>query len=105
MARPMGSAEELERRRRRIVALVEQGESPTAVARLFGVHVTSVHRWRRMANAPGGLAPIAQAGPTPRLDDGQLRRLEALLTQGARRHGWPNDLRSEEHTSELQSLR
>jgi transposase len=92
MARPIGTAEELERRRRRVVELVEAGESPTTVARLFGVHVTSVHRWRRMAHTPAGLAPRELTGPTPRLDDAQLRRLEALLRQGAKHHGWPNEL-------------
>jgi transposase len=92
MARPIGTAEELERRRRRIVELVEKGESPTAVARLFGVHVTSVHRFRRMARSPGGLDPLEQAGRAPLLDDAQLRKLEALLLKGAKRHGWPNEL-------------
>src|SRR3954454_9609241 len=92
MARPIGTAEERERRRRRIVELVEQGESPPTVARLFGVHVTSVHRWRRMARTPAGLAAIDQPGPTSRLDDAQLQRLEALLLQGAKHHGWPNEL-------------
>jgi transposase len=92
MARPIGTAEELERRRRRIVELVEKGESPTTVARVFGVHVTSVHRWRRLARTPGGLAPVDQPGPTPRLDDAQLRKLQTLLLRGAKHHGWPNEL-------------
>ena len=71
---------------------LERGESPTTVARVLGVHVTSVHRWRRMARSPGGLAAVPQPGPTPGLDDAQLRRLEALLLQGAKAHGWPNQL-------------
>lgn len=92
MTRPIGSAEELERRRRRIVELVEKGESPTKVAEMFGVHVTSVHRWRRMARRPDGLKAVAHHGPKHGLDENQLRRLEALLLQGAKRHGWHNDL-------------
>ena len=47
--RPIGSAAELERRRIRAVHLVEQGESPGVVARILGVHPTSLHRWRRLA--------------------------------------------------------
>lgn len=45
-----------------------------------------------MARSPGGLAAIEQTGPMPRLDDAQLQRLEALLLQGAKHHGWPNEL-------------
>jgi transposase len=92
MARPNGSAEELERRRTRAVEALERGESPSTIARVLGVHVTSVHRWRRMARTPGGLAPIEQPGPTPRLDDAHLARLEELLLQGAKHHGWHNEL-------------
>ena len=92
MARPHGTAEELERRRTRAVQAVGRGESPTTVARVLGVHVASVHRWRRMARSPGGLTAIEQPGPTPKLDDAQLRQLEALLVQGAKHHGWPNQL-------------
>jgi transposase len=92
MARPIGSAEELERRRTRAVELLGKGESPTTIARVLGVHVTSVHRWRRMAHCPGGLAAVPQPGPTPGLSDAQLRQLEALLLMGAKKHGWPNEL-------------
>jgi transposase len=90
--RPIGHADELERRRRRAVLLYEQAESPTTIARILGVERTSIHRWLRMAQAsPDGLA----AKPAPRrsrLTDDQLRQLEALLLQGARAHGWPNQL-------------
>src|SRR6266446_7486373 len=92
MSRPVGTAAELERRRRRAVDLVEQGESPSTVARVLGAHETSVHRWRRMARAEGGLAARPLPGPTPRLSDDHLRQLEELLLQGANKHGWPNDL-------------
>ena len=92
MPRPPGTAEELERRRTRAVESLERGESPTTVARILGVHVASVHRWRRMARAPGGLKALAQPGPTPGLDDAQLEQLEVLLLQGAKHHGWHNQL-------------
>jgi transposase len=92
MARPQGTAEELERRRTRAVESLERGESPTTVARILGVHVASVHRWRRMARSPGGLKAIEQPGPTPGLDATQLGRLEALLLKGAKAHGWHNEL-------------
>src|SRR5215472_14249120 len=52
--RPKGILEELERRRRRAVELVERGESPTQVARILGVQPSSVHRWRRLARRRHG---------------------------------------------------
>lgn len=73
------------------MAALERGESPTTVARVLGVHVTSVHRWRRLARA-GSLAAVPHPGPAPLLDDSQLQRLEALLLQGAKHHGWHNEL-------------
>jgi transposase len=92
MSRPLGSAEELQRRRTRAVEALERGESATVIAGVLGVAVTSVHRWRRMARRAGGLAAVPHPGPTPRLTDAQLRRLERLLRKGAKHHGWHNEL-------------
>src|SRR5437870_993474 len=92
MTRPIGTAVELERRRHRAEELVEGGESPSTVARILGVHETSVHRWRRLARGQGGLAAKPHQGPTPRLSDEQLAQLEQLLLAGAEKHGWPNQL-------------
>src|SRR3954447_15540380 len=92
MSRPIGTAEELERRRRRAVELVRQGESRATVARVLGVHPKSLARWLRQARQPGGLDAKPQTGPLPGLSDEQLARLEALLRQGAKHHGWHNEL-------------
>lgn len=99
--RPKGTAAELERRRRRAVELVEQGESPAVVARILGVRPSSVHRWRRMARKPHGLNAKPVPGPTPRLADYHLRKLERLLLQGAKKHGWPNDLWTADRVARL----
>ncbi|MGL4553128.1 MAG: IS630 family transposase [Gemmataceae bacterium] len=90
--RPVGTPAELERRRRRAVALVEGGESPSVVARILGVTCSSLRRWRRLACHGLGLAAKPAPGPRPRLDDQQLATLEGLLGQGAVAHGWPNHL-------------
>ena len=90
--RPEGTAAELERRRRRAVALVDAGESPSIVARVLGVTRSSLRRWRRLARRPGGLAAKPALGPKPRLTAQQLARLGALLKRGAVAHGWPNHL-------------
>jgi transposase len=93
MTRPIGTAAELERRRRLAVDRVRQGEPPTVVARILGVNRNSLYRWRKMAEqGPQALAAQPQRGPTPRLSDGQLRRLATLLQQGAHTHGWANRL-------------
>jgi transposase len=82
----------LERHRRRAVELLGKGESPSLIARILGVHEVSVHRWRRLAKQDNGLASKAHPGPKPRLGDEQLAQLEQLLLQGAKHHGWPNQL-------------
>jgi transposase len=99
--RPKGTAAELERRRRRAVEAVEQGESPTTVARILGVLPSTVHRWRRMARRPYGLDATPVPGPTPRLSDYHLRKLERLLRQGAKKHGWPNNLWTADRVARL----
>jgi transposase len=92
MSRPIGTAAELERRRRRAVLLVEQGEPRSAVARVLGVHPKSLSRWLRLARQPHGLDARPQPGPAPGLSDEQLGQLERLLAQGAKAHGWANEL-------------
>src|SRR5487761_1020119 len=99
--RPKGTSAELERRRRRAVELVEQGESPTVVAHILGVRTASVHRWRRMAQKPHGLEARPLPGPTPRLSNYHLRKLERLLRQGAKKHGWPNQLWTADRVARL----
>src|SRR5262245_1055037 len=93
MSRPVGTPEELERRRRRAVELVVQGERPSVVARCLGVDRNSVYRWRRMAAAgPAGLAARPHPHRPAALTDAQLGSIEALLAQGAPAHGWANGL-------------
>jgi transposase len=90
--KPSPKALELERRRRHAVSLLRQGESPTVVARMLGVHRVTLYHWLRQDQRPGGLAAKPHRGQPPRLSDAQLRQLEPLLLQGAKAHGWPNDL-------------
>jgi transposase len=82
---------ELERRRKRAVEAIREGQKPATVAQVLGVDRGTVYRWLRMARRPGGLdaKPLHR---DPALSDRQLRQLERLLLQGASRHGWPTDL-------------
>ena len=81
---------------------MQRGESPTVVARILGVGRTSLYRWLALAEkSPEALAARPHPGPRPRLTDERLRELERLLLEGARAHGWPNDLWSAGRVAEL----
>jgi transposase len=100
--RPVGTAEELERRRRRAVELMQRSESPTVIARILGVCRASLYRCLGMAKkSPEALSAKPHPGPTPRLSDPQIKDLEGLLLKGARAHGWPNELWSAQRVAEM----
>ena len=91
--RPVGTAAELERRRRRAVELVKQGEAPDEVAHFLGCGRSSVSTWLKLDRlAPERLTAKPHPAPTPRLSDAQLSELEALLLKGAKAHGWRTEL-------------
>jgi transposase len=87
----MGSAAELERRRRRAVELVRSGESPTLIARILGVRRGSIYRWVDLARTARGLTASPHRGPRPRLTPAQFSLLKKLLKRGASRYGWSSD--------------
>jgi transposase len=92
--RPPGSAQELERRRRRAVELLQQGQSPFEVAQAVGCDRRSVRRWSaafRKRGAPA-LKARAASGRPPRLDTKAKGRLEKTLLRGAVAAGFPTDL-------------
>lgn len=91
--RPIGTIEELQRRRTRAVELMNSGQSHTQIAEILGVDRGSLYRWRTMArDGPGGLNAVVHPGPTSRLTETQLHDLEFLLGQGAKAQGWSNEL-------------
>ena len=100
--RPIGTPEELRRRRLRAVELVQQGESPEDVAHFLGCGRSSVYTWVKLAReAPGLLAAKPHPGPKPRLTADQLKELEGLLQQGAKAHGWRTELWTAARVAEL----
>jgi transposase len=54
-----------------------------------------------MARRPHGLQAKPNPGPTPGLSDYHLRKLERLLLQGAKKHGWPNQLWTADRVARL----
>lgn len=100
--RPFGTAEELQRRRIRAVDLMNSGQSHTKVAEILGVSRTSLYRWRGMAcNGSDGLMAIPSPGAPRQLEETQLHELEFLLGQGAKAHGWPNELWTSKRVANL----
>jgi transposase len=92
--RPHGSAEELERRRRRGVALLLQGHGVREVARMVGVTPGAVVAWRHRYEKKGeaGLAAKPHPGRKARLSAAQRKKLIRLLQKGPRAHGYKNEL-------------
>lgn len=92
--RPKGSKAELEARRRRAVAMLNEGKGVCEVARLVGATSGAVTRWRQMYEREGvsGLDAIRQPGSRPRLSANDHERLAELLLQGPRSHGFDTDL-------------
>ena len=92
--RPSGSPEELERRRLRALALLEQGLQPVEVARRVGADRRSVRRWKASARAEGEAGVRAKPAPgrPPKLKAKQRTRLERLLVKGAQAAGFHTDL-------------
>jgi transposase len=100
--RPIGTPEELERRRRRAVEPVQRGKSPAEVAEFLGCGRSSVYTWlKAQRQSTESLAARPHPGPRPRLTDERVKELEALLLKGARAHGWHNDLWSAHRVAEV----
>lgn len=57
----------------------------------MGVGQRSIYRWLEQVKSPDGLAAKPHAGPTPR-PFLQQQELETLLRQGAKAHGWANEI-------------
>jgi transposase len=93
--RPRGSAEELERRRRRAVAWVQEGLGIREVARRVGASPGAVVRWRDafLSRGDEGLRAKPRDGTKLRkLSLAQRRRLIRLLLRGPTAHGYRTDL-------------
>jgi transposase len=92
--RPPGTAKELERRRRRAMALLDQGVNYSETARRIGCSLSSVHRWDEARKHEGDAGLLTKPIPgRPRLlTPEQESAVPALLEEGAMAHGWSTDL-------------
>src|SRR3989304_5958326 len=109
--RPKGSPADLEARRRRAVALLEEGLGGRGGARQMGCSPTSVSRGQAEVRARGqdALRPKPTPGRPPRITPRQRAKLLKSLLRGARAHGFSTDLwtppRGAEGLRFLQALR
>ena len=101
--RPEGSPQELERRRRRAMALLEEGYSQAEVARRVGCHPSSVMRWRKASDraGPEALKPRAASGRPPKLSSQDKQRLVGCLLEGPMQHGYRTDIWTTKRVAEL----
>jgi len=94
MPRPQGSADLLEDRRRRALALLDSGCSLNEAGRRIGCNASSVMRWRdaRQRGGEKALQVRFSSGRPPKLKAQQRKRLVGLLLRGAKAHGYGTNL-------------
>ena len=92
--RPHGSPQELERRRRKAVALKAEGLRTAEIARRLGTTGRSVRRWLEDYEraGPAGLAAKPVPGRPSKLSARQRRGLVHCLLRGASHDGFGTDL-------------
>ncbi|TAJ28428.1 MAG: IS630 family transposase [Nitrospirae bacterium] len=92
--RPPGTAQQLERRRRQAIRLLQAGKNLSAVARAVSASVSSVFRWSQAYRRKGvpGLHPQPTPGRPPKLSTAQKKRLVTLLLKGSLSAGYRTDL-------------
>lgn len=92
--RPIGSADELERRRRQAVRSLKDGCKVAEVAKVMGVTRRSVERWRDAERRRGakGLAARPAPGAKPKLNGHQERQVLGWFRRPATCFGFPTEL-------------
>ena len=94
MARRKGSADLLEDRRKRALALLDSGYSLNEVGRRIGCHASSVMRWRDFRRRGGSPALRVRCSPGRplKLAQAKRKRLVDLLLPGPSAHGYRTNL-------------
>ena len=92
--RPKGTSRQLEQRRLRAIALLDEGYGGSEVARIFGVSPGAVSQWNKRYRQGGieALRAKPHPGPKPKLTPRQRKQLERLLLKGPGKHGYATEL-------------
>jgi len=101
--RPLGSPQQLEKRRHQAVRLLQRGISMAEVAKEVGASISSVFRWQEAfrKNGAKGLAGVPATGRPPKLSPRQKRKLVALLMRGPVALGYSTDLWTTRRVAEV----
>lgn len=83
-----GTIIQLQARRKRAMALLASGQTPTEVARAVGAERRTIYRWVSDKKKLRSTLPV---GRPPRLKASQMRRLERELKRGAFEQGYAGD--------------
>jgi transposase len=94
MARPTGSAELIEARRRQALRLLDEGFSLGEVGRMTDCAASSVMRWRDARDSGGDKALKVRPAPgrPPALSQAQRQRIIKRLMKGAMANGFSTEL-------------
>ena len=94
MARPVGSAELIEARRRQALRLLDEGYTLGEVGRMTDSAASSVMRWRDARKRGGELALKVRPAPgrPPALREAQRKRIIKRLLKGAMANGFSTEL-------------
>jgi transposase len=92
--RTQGTAQEMNAKRLRAVALFDQGLTGREVAERVGIDQSTAWVWRKAWRERGleGITSKKSPGRSPALDAQQRARLLAMIKEGAVAHGWATDL-------------
>ena len=92
--RPIGTNQQLEQRRRKAIALLDQGHGIRETARRIGASPSTISDWRKAYNHQGDAFFQAHSPPgrQPNLTPKQKEILEKLLLKGARKNGYATEL-------------
>lgn len=89
--RPFGKSEQLAKRRKRALKLLESGKRVKEVAKIIGVTERSIRYWQKEALSPKDKSGIRPPGHPSRLTAEQLQALEQELSKGAYEQGYAED--------------
>ncbi len=74
--RPFGKSEQLAKRRKRALKLLESGKRVREVAQIIGVTERSIRYWQKEAQEPKDKSKVRSVGSPSRLSAEQLEKLK-----------------------------
>jgi transposase len=89
--RPYGKSEQLAKRRKRALKLLESGKRVKEVAKTIGVTERSIRYWQKEEKEPKDKSKVRSPGHPSHLSEEQLKQLVQDLLRGAYEQGYAED--------------